>query len=176
MGNARALQLFALSAVIASSAVSKAHAEEIPEAMLGSYRFTGGNSQRQSLTQELDRVADQFGFFIRGIARRRMHAEIRPEAVIVIERRGGRVMLLLDERRPVPCDGGWHPAQGANEEEGTGMCRYENGRLRFEGRFDEGRIFYNFAGTSGGQGLRMNIRVTNPQLPDAIRYGLSYRR
>lgn len=166
----------ALVVAVALAAVPGARADDIPEEILGTYRFSGGNSQRQALTREIDRVADQFGFLIRGIARGRMHSEIRPEVSITIERHNGGVQLRLDERRPIPCDGAWHPAQGANDEVGTGMCHYENGQLRYAEHYDEGRSYHAFSLASEGQALRVNIRITHPQLPDTVRYRLSYRR
>lgn len=169
-----------LSAVLLTAAVAvtaaTAFADDVPDEYLGTYRFSGGGAQRDALSQEIDRVADQFGFLSRGIARGRMHSEIRAESKIALERRGGQIVLQLDERRPVPCDGSWHPAEGANEEVGTGRCQFTNGRLRYDERYDEGRVFHTFTPISEGQGLRMGVTVRHPSLPDILRYRLSYRR
>lgn len=151
-------------------------ADEVPETYIGTYRFSGGRAQRQALTREIDRVADQFGFLARGIARRRMHGEIRPEQTIEVARDGGEVSFRFDDRPRITCDGAWHPALGANEEVGTAKCSFTRGQLRFNERYDDGRANHALALSDDGRTLRMAVRISHPRLPDDIRYRLSYRR
>ena len=167
---------FAASILVAFFATELARADEIPEGYFGRFRFNGGNAERQALTREIDRVADQFGFFIRGIARRRMHAEIRPETHVRLTRRGDEASFQFDERRVIPCDGEWHTAQGANDEDGTGKCFVSGGRLRYNERYDDGRTFHSFTVSEDAGTLRMSVRITHPDLPDDVRYRLTYRR
>lgn len=172
------LHLLATGLVIVGSlsVAELARAVEIPESYFATFRFSGGERERTALTREIDRVADQFGFFIRGIARRRMHAEIRPEGVITVARRDGVATFQFDDRLRVVCDGDFHRAVGANDEQGTGQCSYGREALRFNERYDEGRTYHTLTLSADGRTLRMAVRITHPQLPDDLRYRLTYTR
>jgi hypothetical protein len=171
------ITLAAVVVILTSVAsVQLARAEEIPEGYLATFRFSGGGAERTALTREIDRVADQFGFFIRGIARRRMHSEIRPEGSITVARIDGTTTFQFDQRLRVACDGGWHRAAGANDEDGTAKCTYSRGALRFNERYDEGRTFHALTLSEDGRLLRMSVRITHPELPDDIRYRLTFTR
>jgi len=167
---------FFICALVALSAVGLVRADEVPESFIGVFEFSGGNTQRQALTREIDRVADQFAWISRGIARGRMHSEIRPEGTIAITRRDGEVTFRFDDRTRVVCDGAWHAALGANEEVGTGKCDYVRGRFRYNERYDDGRANHALYISEDGRSLRMAVRISHPQLPDDVRYRLSYRR
>jgi hypothetical protein len=168
------VRLMAVALALAGAGV--VHADDIPETYIGTYRYAGGQSQREALSREIDRVADQLGFFIRGIARGRMHNEIRPEQKISIARDGGEVTFQFDDRPPIVCDGGWHPAVGANDETGTGRCTFTRGQLRYNERYDDGRSNHALALSGDGRTLRMAVRISHPRLPDDVRYRLTYRR
>jgi hypothetical protein len=151
-------------------------ADEFPDALYGSYRFSGGSAERRAFSDEIDRVADQFGFVARGFARRRMHGDILIENGVTIADRDGEPTFRFDDRRSIVCDGTWQTVDGSGDETGTGKCLFRNGRLHFDERFEDTRTFHVFTLSRDARTLRMSARLENPRLPDTLRYRLTYRR
>ncbi len=105
-----------------------------------------------------------------------MHNDIRPETSITIARVNGETTFRFEQRVRIPCDGDWHRAEGANDEEGQGRCDFSRGQLQYSERFDDARTHHALGLSEDGQTLRMAVRISHPRLPDDLHYRLTYRR
>jgi hypothetical protein len=170
------ISLLSVSILALSASAVGVSADDFPETLYGTYRFAGGSAERRAFSDEIDRVADQFGFVARGFARRRMHGDILIEDGVTIAPSGGEPTFRFDDRRRIVCDGTWQAVDGSGEDTGRGRCRFNNGRLHFDERFDDTRTFHVFTLSRDGRTLRMSARLENPRLPDTLRYRLTYRR
>ncbi|MEM9194813.1 MAG: hypothetical protein AAGF12_36885 [Myxococcota bacterium] len=171
------LALVGVTSVAGWTSSPTGHAQEsVLEDFVGTYRFSGGRRERQALANEIDRVADQLGFLIRGIARGQMHDRIRPhEEVRFDTTEDNTVRVFLGDRPALPCDGSPHAVRSDRDDPGTSVCSYANGRVTVRSAYDGTTNVMRFWRGGEGRLLRMSVTLRSEQLPDVIRYRLTYR-
>jgi hypothetical protein len=165
-----------LAALALITAPRGARANDPLDAWIGDYRFAGGATERARLRAELDRIADRLGFLLRDIARPRLHHDIQIEDRVVITLRGEALRVRIGRRVDVTCDGDEHPVRGVNGEPGQGTCALANARLTVPVVYEPATQTYTLARSGDGTALHMRVAIAGGQLPDTIRFRLTYRR
>lgn len=169
--------LLALAALMPSP--SQTQATSSLERFEGSFAHTGARRELRAMDGAINRVVDQMNIFIREIARGEVHRRVTPEGRIEID--------VIDPTTMTIAMDDWGPVRvrvGASARRVRGAAG-ENVQLRV--RFDDGRLIQRTS-TGGGartnvftlsadrESLSMRVRIESDQLPDDIRYRLTYRR
>lgn len=145
----------------------------------GTYRFSNTARERRGLEQAIDHVADQLNIFIREIARGEMRRRVTPEPSVTIR--------VVDETHVAWGIGEWGPHQVVLNSRGRTLRGRNGDEHRMSLHFRRGQLVHR---ESHGQGsrvdvltlspdhrrLRMSARIASDQLPDDIRYRLSFVR
>ncbi|MCB9597686.1 MAG: hypothetical protein H6719_33525 [Sandaracinaceae bacterium] len=145
----------------------------------GRYTFAGGRAERTRLDEAIDEVADRLNLFIREIARGELRRAIRPEPriqVAVVAR--DRVRMSL---------GDWGPLEVTLDNQERHVRGPDGSDTRLRGAVDRGRIVLVQESSRGrrtnwlslgpdGRWLYLQVQIGADQLPEDIRYTLSYRR
>lgn len=166
--------------LVAAAVLAGPVASQAPTAtsFVGTYAFAGGQRDRNALSEEIDRVVDQMNVFMRTFARSSIHAEVFEER---------RIVIAADERSVTLTFDGWGPQRiplGGRVAEGAGpdgshtrfTARLQNDRLTTRFRTDRGYRDSWFSLAADGRHMYLQVRIVAPQLPDSIRYSLTYRR
>ena len=138
------------------------------------YCFSGGEAEEQALRRELDRVADQFNIFARGIARNKLHNRVRPYDVIEFDDHGA-LRARLGDQLSLVCDGKWHKVTGTQGEDGKAWCNLKGSQLKTHSEYDRATRTNTFSFSNGGKSAKMSAVLNSPKLPDTIRFQLSYQ-
>lgn len=146
--------------------------------LAGEYTFVGGAAEREAIDRAVEHVVDRMPFFVRDIARGRIHEQVRPERrVAVAVRRDGQVQVQLDHwTSPSMLPGA--PARAVTGPDGAPIrfsMQLRGERLEMVGRTAEGSRESWLSGSEDGRYLFLQVRIGSPQLPETIRYTLSYR-
>jgi hypothetical protein len=168
----------ALLLVLAAAMPARATDDEPLEHLTGEYAFAGGVAEREALDRAIDRVVDRMPFLVRGIARARIHANVRPERRVAVAVTGdGRVRLRFDDWAPPPMRPGAPPrvVPGPEGGETRFSIRRRGERLETVAVTGEGTQERWISGSGDGRYLFVQVRIRSPQLPGSIRYTLSYR-
>ncbi len=149
---------------------------ETLERLARRFRYGGGAAERQELVTEIDEVSGRLSFLAAGIAKRRLTASNRiPERVALARSADGTTLTVsLDDRTYVgPLDGSSVEVKGIDGD-----------TLQMEYVISRGRIEQRFRGPNGGRvntflpheerGMLMEVRVFSQQLPEDVRYRLTY--
>ena len=139
----------------------------------GRYCFSGGPKEEEALRKELDRVADQFNFFARGIARKKLHQRVRPYTQVRLTGGEGPLRVQLDQVTLV-CDGRWHSVTGSQGEDGKAVCRLDGAQLHTRSEYDEATRINTFSFSENGDSAKMEAVLHSSKLPDTIQFQLSY--
>lgn len=145
----------------------------------GTYRFSNAGRERRGLEQAIDHVADQLNIFIREIARGEMRRRVQPEPSITIR--------VADETHVAFGIGDWGPHQvvlnsrgrrlrGRNGDEHRMSLHFRRGQLIHRESHDQGSRVDVMTLSPDHRRLRMAARIASDQLPDDIRYRLSFVR
>lgn len=140
------------------------------------YHYSGGEKELKALRDELDRIADKFNIFVRPIVRHKLHDRVVPYFEIRFDERDDVTRVHLGPLAPLACDGKWHDVRGESGEPGRATCAPRNDKMATRALFEEAARTNTFTLTSDGKRLSMSSVVTSPQLPEPIRFALSYRR
>ncbi len=149
------------------------------ESFAGTYVLAGDRRELTSMDDAINRVVDRMNLFIREIARGEIHRRIEPEQRIRFALRGAQTLALsLDEWGPVEVAVGGAPlrTRGSTGENVALTVRYGGGRLVAHSATPRGSRTNVFSLSADGERLLMSVRITSDQLPDHIRYRLTYRR
>jgi len=147
-----------------------------PSRFVARYHFSGGEKELQALRDELDRIADKFNILVRPIARHKLHSRVLPYFDIRFDERDDVARVHMGPLAPLICDGKWHDVRGDSGETGRATCGPQDDKMVTRARFDEAKRNNTFTLSSDGKQLRMSTVVTSPQLPEPIRFALSYGR
>lgn len=166
--------------VIAASDASPARGQTVGlESFAGSYRFAGGQTERDRLQAAIDSVVDRMNVFVREIARGEIRRNVRPEPRIVVGVPDDRrVRLTLGSWGPldVPLGGRRVRVRGPDGSDTRLSARFRDGRIETHQASDRGTR-ENWLSLSDDRGwLFLQVRISADALPAAIRYTLSYRR
>ncbi len=166
------------ASVLAPSAPVRSQVASL-EDFAGTYRFSNSASERRGLEQAIDHVADQLNLFIREIARGEMRRRVQPEPSIVID--------VVDETHVGLGIGDWGPVRvvlnspgrrvrGRNGDEHRMSIHLRRGQLIHREQQDQGFRVNVLRLSPDLSRLLMSARIGSDQLPDDIRYRLSFRR
>lgn len=150
------------------------------ERLAGGYVFAGGDRERGAVNDAIDSVVDRLNLFIREIARGRIREAIQPEPRVEVDVVGAELVRLRlgDWQSPVAhVDGTPLDVRGPDGSDTRFSVRYRNGRLATRATTSRGtrEIWLSLSDDDAGW-LFSQVRVSSNQLPESIRYTLSYRR
>ncbi len=172
---ARACALTALLIAVAPAsgqAVSVASFE-------GRYVFVGGDAERQQLDRAIDGVVSRLALLLREVARGEIRRNIQPEPRIAIDvTDDAHVRLTLGAWGPldVRLDGLEQRVRGPDGSATRLAVHYRGGRIETRQASSRGRRENWLSLSPDGRYLFLQSRVGAPQLPEEIRYTLTYRR
>ncbi|MGE0785693.1 MAG: hypothetical protein AB7S26_08395 [Sandaracinaceae bacterium] len=152
---------------------------DVLSAFEGHYAFAGGERERQRLREAIDSVVDHLDFFIREIARGEIHRAIRPEPDIRLHSvRGDAVRLSLGGWGPldVQLDGRVRSVRGPDGNDTQLRATLRDGHIRLVQESSRGRRENVLSLSTDRRWLYLRVTVAADQLPEDIRYRLSYRR
>jgi hypothetical protein len=171
--------VLAVSTGVQPTARSQQAAEQHAlESFSGSWVRAQDRREQEAMYDSFDRVVEQMNVFVREIARLELRRRVVPEERI-------RVTVLSED--DVSCAFDNWAVRARLDGTARGIRGPEGEQIRSSLRFDDGRIVER---RSNGQGERVNVlslsqdaqrlilsvRISSVQLPDAIRFRLTYRR
>ncbi len=166
----------ALALVVPTPSRTQAHALTSFD---GVYALAADARELSGMEQSIDRVVDQMNLFIREIARGEIHRRIDPEQRIHLTVLGDEtISIALDDWGPIEV-GVNGPARQVRDAAGENVrltMRFAGGRLIQHSSAPRGARTNTFVLSPDASRLQMSVRITSDQLPDDIRYRLTYRR
>lgn len=144
----------------------------------GTFRYAGGEAQRQQLTEAIETTVQQLNALIRGIGRKRLTAAnpIREQISFVVE--GTRVTATFAAGRTISGTLGG-PAVAWTADDGSPLTvafSIVKGRLVMEFKAEDGGRRSVFTLDESGDKLTMSVTITSSRLENPLKYALSYRR
>ncbi|WP_434423452.1 hypothetical protein [Nannocystis pusilla] len=144
----------------------------------GTFRYAGGEAQRQQLTDAIEATVAQLNALIRGIGRKRLTAAnpIREQISFVVE--GTKVTATFAAGRTISGTLGG-PAVAWTADDGSPLTvafSIVKGRLVMEFKADDGGRRSVFTLDESGDKLTMSVTITSSRLDNPLKYALSYRR
>jgi len=142
----------------------------------GTYRYSGGSTQKSAVKAAIESVVEEMGLLSRGIARKRLTSTNNVPARLAIETEGKRVTVRLDGRSyTATLDGA--SVKVRDVEGHRSRLRYE---MRGESLYmildgDEGDRYNVFTPRKDGKGVTVRVTIASPKLPKSVTYRLSYR-
>lgn len=176
----RLLLVGGLAAVVLASTPATGRTQSVAlEAYEGGWSFSRSRRDVRGLEQAIDHVVDQLNFFIREIARGEMRRRITPESRVRFNLLpGARISLAIDEWGPMTFDLGAQPrrVRGPNGDDIRVAVAFQGGRLVHREIHSQGHRTNVFALSGDGARMTMHATIGSDQLPDDVRYRLTYRR
>ena len=176
MAGALVMLAWASPRPIAQRAVSQSAALEDFQ---GTWAFTRAPADLRSLERGIDRVADQFNIFIREIARGEMRRRLLPvNRVVIAVESETRVRLAVDGWGPYTFElgGPLRRVQSAEGHAARSGVSFRSGRLVHREVEGEGHRTNVFSLNADGSRLTLRTTIGSDQLPDDVRYRLTFRR
>ncbi len=145
---------------------------------VGSFKFVGGDAQRQNLDAAIEAAAMELNALIRGIGRKRLRESnpIRDQVTIAVD--GDKVsMTSVAGRTLVHRLGGpavpWTSDSGKAVQVSVSLVK---GRLVQTYTADDGGRRSTWTLDETGDKLTLSVTVTSERLANPLKYALSYRR
>lgn len=141
----------------------------------GTWRHAGGPAEEAGMLKAIDAVAEDMGFFARGIAKKRLRKSNKIAQRVEIRCEGEQITIAFD--------GTGHTGRLDGS---TGTTKGSSGQkldLRYVLKGD--RLVQSFDGDGGGKRnelaldgdrLAMDVTIHSPRLPRDIRYRLTFAR
>ncbi|WP_177326071.1 hypothetical protein [Nannocystis exedens] len=144
----------------------------------GTFRYAGGEAQRQQLTDAIETTVQQLNALIRGIGRKRLTTAnpIREQISFVVE--GTRVTATFAAGRTISGTLGG-PAVPWTADDGSPLTvafSLVKGRLVMEFKAEDGGRRSVFTLDESGDKLTMSVTITSSRLEVPLKYALTYRR
>ncbi len=153
------LLLFISLLVVSTAGPARAGDAVDGDRFLGTYGFSGGESEARSLRATVDALVDDFNPLLRGLARRRLKRTVRVPERIEIAMRDGAYRLTVVGAPDFPSD-----------------ARYENGAMVLRQSSFEGTRETRFHLSDDGRRLLMRVATRSALLPDRLDYQLTFER
>ena len=145
---------------------------------VGTYKFAGGDAQRQALTDAIEAAAQELNALIRPIGRKRLTEAnpIRDQITIAVD--GDRVTTTFAPGRTVTGTLGgaavaWTSDSGKPVNVAFSLVK---GRLVQTFTADDGGRRSVYTLDDAGDKLTLSITVTSERLTNPLKYALTYRR
>jgi hypothetical protein len=165
------------AAVAAQSAVSVA-APVVPAVspFEGTWRFAGGDAQRQALERALQSTVSGMGFIVEGMALSRLRDRNQISPTIVVHVANGQLEYTAHNGRMFrsPVDGTAVRTQNAAGEAISLQTRINGNTMTRHGAAEQGAR--NEVLRVEGSTMTIDCTLTSPRLPRPLRYQLTYRR
>ncbi|MBZ5714582.1 hypothetical protein [Nannocystis pusilla] len=144
----------------------------------GTFRYAGGEAQRQGLTDAIEATVQQLNALIRGIGRKRLTAAnpIREQITFAVE--GTKITATFAAGRTISGTLGG-PAVPWTADDGSPLTvafSIVKGRLLMEFKADDGGRRSVFTLDESGDKLTMSVTITSSRLDNPLKYALTYRR
>lgn len=144
----------------------------------GTYKFSGGDAQRQTVTDAIEAAVQELNALIRGIGRKRLTEsnQIRDSITIAVD--GSKVSMTFAPGRTLTCvlDG---PAVDWTSDSGKPVkvkLTAVKGRLVHNYTADDGSRQSVYTLDESGDKLTLSVTVKSDRLTNPVKYALSYRR
>jgi len=142
----------------------------------GTFKFSGSTAQLAELDAQVEGAIKEMGFYIRPIARHRLHKLTKPaERFEFVPYEGGVKVVNELVTRPCSFDGSRTTFTNRLGKQTQAVCvRSERGiQEEFIGA-DAGTWSHSFTLSADGQTLEQHVRVTAPMLGRPLVYSLTY--
>lgn len=144
----------------------------------GTFRYAGGQAQRDNLAAAIEAAAMEMNALIRGIARKRLTEAnpVREQMSFVVE--GTKVTATFAAGRTITGTIGG-PKVAWTSDSGkplTVMFSLVKGRLIMDFKAEDGGRRSTFTLDESGDKLTMSVTVTSERLTNPLKYALTYRR
>ena len=141
---------------------------------LGTYRFAGGDAEREAVGRAIDASVSQVGSFLRGLARKRLLAANRVPLELVMTGGGNSFVVLVDNR---PYSGllDGTPVKVTAETGDVMDMSFKFGPEMVQTFADPKKGRVNRFQLRGNQ-LVMHVRVYANELPEEVTYDLTFLR
>lgn len=174
----RAAWALAFAAIVIAAAPADGQVNALAS-LDGRYVFAGGSAERERLDRAIDAVVRNLPFVMREVARGEIRRNLQPERSIDVG--------ILDDERVTLTLGAWGPHEVRLDGRPTRVRGPDGSDTRLSAVFRGGRIETRQESSRGlrenwlsaspdGRYLFLQSRVVARELPEAIRYTLSYRR
>lgn len=144
----------------------------------GSYRFVGGDRERNNINAAIERATDGLVFFIRPIANSRLRDANPVSAALTIRFPPGQIEALAFANRVwrSPESGAAVRSAGVQGDPVNLTSRWENGHLVQVISNGEGARRNDYVLSADGRTLVWRVTISSERLPRPVRYELTYRR
>lgn len=144
----------------------------------GTFRYAGGEAQRQGLTDAIETTVQELNALIRGIGRKRLTEAnpIREQMTFVVD--GAKVTATFAAGRTISGTIGG-PAVPWTSDSGSPLTvkfSVVKGRLVMDYKADDGGRRSTFTLDESGDKLTMSVTITSERLSTPLKYALTYRR
>ncbi len=160
---------------LAAGLPGTAAAEESP--LTGTWSYSGGEEQKQQRLDAIDEAIQHLPRLFRGIARKRLRRSALEPIRYTVRDHGETLTISLDDgpSRTTPVDGTPVTFEDAERGEPLVLTRTRQGNtVHSVGRVGEGTASSSFH--FEGDRLDVEIALAAKQLPEPVRYTLSFRR
>jgi hypothetical protein len=145
------------------------------DALLGDYRYSGGSTQKNAVTREIEETVGKMSVIARGIARTRLTKANKVPSRVEIANDGDLVTVEIDGKAYTAALGG--KSVSVRDQGQRSRLRYQ---MRGESLYmildgQDGDRTNVFTPRKDGMGVTMRVKMTSSKLPQAIGYSLSYR-
>jgi hypothetical protein len=144
----------------------------------GSYRYAGGDRERNDLNAAVERATYGMVFFVRPIANSRIRDANPVPGAVTIRFPPGQIEVLAVANRAwrSPANGAPAPSLGVHGDAVTLTSRWENGHLVQVISNGQGARRNDYVLSADGRTLTLRVTITSDRLPRPVRYELTYRR
>lgn len=152
---------------------ASAHAQETP--LQGVFASAGGG--RETIDKAVEAATSKMNFVIRSVARSRLKKTNPPYQRIDIRNDGSQITVRFDKGNPVvmPADGAAVKWKRDDGEVFDVSAHAQGSQLRQTFKAEDGQRVNEFNMSADGV-LTLNVTLTSPQLPQPVKYVLTYRR
>lgn len=164
----------------APAPVEKPAAPAVPpqQRFVGTFRFAGGEAQRQNLEAAIEAAAEQLNALIRGIGRKRLRESnpIREQITIAVD--GDKVSMTFGPGRTLTgrIDGpavAWTSDSGKPVQVSLGLVK---GRLVQTFTAEDGGRRSVYTLDEAGDRMTLSVTITSERLANPLKYALTYKR
>lgn len=146
------------------------------ERLSGSFEIAGSHEQAEArVHRAIDEAVEHVSWVKRGFARARLREKNPVRDSLTIEVSGGQVTIAYGDDRYSTRDGQWQNVTALGEPVRL-LQQVVGARIYQTFRTEEGEKVTVYTPSEDGRQMRLDVTITSPQLPEPVRYELTYRR